>query len=233
MGLFDIFKNNKTPSIKTPEERRNINNQKIKKMGIACLEQLPVIESSSEVHLKDIDTICKKAIATLIVTQLAIDASNGNYESSKDHFSQAIIQYDVGNYFNEKEKKVLNREYTEQDLIDVVWEYEVYWALVWGLGLVNDISMPDDICNCDIAIKLVFGCKTYNEFRNKVKLRNIEEVLDMLDLHYRYHWATTENRINPDTPIGTLNPEVVVERRRGLEWLVSNEEDWYNISLDT
>ena len=23
------------------------------------------------------------------------------------------------------------------------------------------------------------------------------------------------------------------ERRRGLEWLISKEEDWYNISLDT
>ena len=42
-----------------------------------------------------------------------------------------------------------------------------------------------------------------------------------------------KKRINPDTPIGNLNPEVVVERRRGLEWLISEESDWYNISLDT
>lgn len=35
------------------------------------------------------------------------------------------------------------------------------------------------------------------------------------------------------TSIGALNPEVVVERRRGLEWLFSEEEDWNDISLDT
>ena len=54
-----------------------------------------------------------------------------------------------------------------------------------------------------------------------------------LDLYYRYHWACVEKQANPDTPIGKLNDEVVMERRRGLEWLVSKEKDWNNISLDT
>ena len=55
----------------------------------------------------------------------------------------------------------------------------------------------------------------------------------MLDLFYRYDWACTEKRLNPDTPIGNLNPEVVVERRRGLEWLISEEDDWFDIPLNT
>ena len=42
-----------------------------------------------------------------------------------------------------------------------------------------------------------------------------------------------EKRINPDTPIADLNPDVVVERRKGLEWLIASEEDWNEISLDT
>lgn len=55
----------------------------------------------------------------------------------------------------------------------------------------------------------------------------------MLDLYYRYDWAVTEKRINPDTPIAGLNPDVVFERRKGLEWLIATEEDWDEISLDT
>ncbi|MCI8654866.1 MAG: DUF4272 domain-containing protein [Clostridia bacterium] len=39
--------------------------------------------------------------------------------------------------------------------------------------------------------------------------------------------------MKPETNIGNLNPEVVLERRRGLEWLISKEYDWNNISLDT
>ena len=55
----------------------------------------------------------------------------------------------------------------------------------------------------------------------------------MLDLYYRYHWACVEKQVNPNTNIGLLNPGVVVERRRGLEWLFSEEDDWNKISLDT
>ena len=55
----------------------------------------------------------------------------------------------------------------------------------------------------------------------------------MTDLYYRYHWACVEKSINPQTNIGDLNPEVVLERRKGLEWLISTKDDWNEISLDT
>lgn len=42
-------------------------------MGIICLDSLPTIESSSEVKLKDLDTISKLTIASLLSTQLACD----------------------------------------------------------------------------------------------------------------------------------------------------------------
>ena len=72
-------------------ERRNNSNKKIKQLGIACLETLPVIEDSSQARLKDIDTICKRAIACLISTQLAIDISeNNDYDSSKIFFSKYV-----------------------------------------------------------------------------------------------------------------------------------------------
>lgn len=106
-------------------------------------------------------------------------------------------------------------------------------SLVWALGLVENIDYPNQICDCEKAIMLVSTCKTYEEFKNKCKIRDIEEILDMLDLYYRYDWAVTEKRINPDTPIADLNPDVVVERRKGLEWLIASKEDWNEISLDT
>ncbi|WP_353936704.1 hypothetical protein [uncultured Eubacterium sp.] len=30
-----------------------------------------------------------------------------------------------------------------------------------------------------------------------------------------------------------MNFDVVVERRRALEWLISDENDWFNIDLNT
>lgn len=215
-------------------ERRSNSNKKIKEMGIACLETLPVIEESSQVKLKGLDDICRRSIACLLSTQLACDISeNCDYNESKKLFSKLLNDYKVENYLLEKEKKLFSNDYTEQDVIDVAWTYEAYWSLVWALGLVDDIEYPFDTCDCKTAIKIVGDCRSYEEFKSKCKLRDIEEILDMLDLYYRYHWATTENRINPKTPIGKLNPDVVVERRRGLEWLISTLDDWNDISLDT
>ena len=221
-------------TFKTGEERRKISNEKIKKLGIACLESLPVLPDHSQVKVKDLDVICKQAIACLLSTQIACDISeNQNYQESKELFTKLLKGYGVDNELLEKEQRLFSGNFQEQDVIDVVWIYETYWALVWALGLVDDISMPNTICDCKKAITLVGDCKTYEAFKQNCKLRNIEEILDMLDLYYRYHWATTEKRIRPETEIKDLNPDIVVERRRGLEWLISNEYDWNDISLDT
>jgi len=228
MSLFDKFK--KQPD---GQSRREKSNKKIKSMGIACFEQLPMIEESSQVRLKDIDDICKRAVACLISTQVACDIANDNYEEAKIFFTEMLEKYEVSNYLNSKEKKLFDGTYTQQDAIDIDWEYEAYWSLVWALGLIDDISDGGNICDCRLAIDLVIESDSYKDFKNKCKLRNIEEILDMLDLYFRYHWACVEKRLRPETPIGNLNPSVVAERRRGLEWLISDEDDWFDISLDT
>lgn len=114
------------------------------------------------------------------------------------------------------------------------WAYETFWAIFWALGFVDDISDASKLCDCLQAIQLIANNNSIEEFKNKCKLRDVEEILDMLDLYYRYHWVTVEKMfINPKANIGNLIPSNVVERRRGLEWLISPKEDWYEIELNT
>ena len=65
------------------------------------------------------------------------------------------------------------------------------------------------------------------------KMHSQSEVLDMFDIYYNFQWACDDKRINPSTNCGELNGEVVMERRKALEWLISEEQDWNEISLDT
>jgi len=215
------------------QERRAKSNELIKNMGIACFEELPMIETSTQVGLKSLDDICKRAIACLISTQVACDIANNDYEESINYFKPLLEVYGVSSGLNSLEKKLFDESYSNQDAINVGWEYEAYWALVWALSLIDDIADASNICDCKKAIELVQSKQNFDDFKKQCNLRGVEEILDMLDLYYRYHWATTEKRINPETPIGNLNPGVVVERRRGLEWLISTEKDWYDLSLDT
>ncbi|MDE6723961.1 MAG: DUF4272 domain-containing protein [Eubacterium sp.] len=234
MGFFDKLKKNKTV---TPESRREKNNKFIKQKGIACLDNLPAIEASADVKLKDLDAICKRAIACLFSIQLALDIdSKKNYDESQAMFYNLLKKFKVEKDLSSIEKKLFyTKKYTNRDITNIVWTYEAYWAIVWALGLIDDCEMkfPNEICNCKKAMSLVSDCETFEEFKDKTKIRNIEEILDMLDLYYRYHWACVEKRVRPETEIGNLNPDVVWERRRGLEWLISNQSDWNYISLDT
>ena len=227
MGLFNRYVE--------PQKRKKENELTLKKLGIAFNENLPCVESSKDVKLKDIDKICKRAIACLISTQLACDINNNeDYENSKQFFNNLLRQFGAETELTNVEKRLFDGSYNSQDTINVTWEYECYWSLIWALGLINDDEMtPNKICDCNKAINVVASCKSYDEFKNKTKLRDIEEILDMVDLFYRYDWACVDKKINPSTNIGFLDPEVVNERRKGLEWLISEVDDWDEISLDT
>lgn len=226
---MSFTKNNKTIS---PEERRANNNAFIKSLGIMCYEQLPVIEKVEKI--KDIDTICKRAIACFLSCQLACDINEDNdVEESTEFFKELLERYEVSDKLYENEKQLFTGNYTKQNAINIAWEYESYWALVWVLGLIDDIKMSDEICDCEKAIALFVENEDYNEFKKSCKLRSIDEILDMTDLYFRYHWACVEKSIKPETEIGNINPDVVIERRKALEWVISDEYDWNNISLDT
>ena len=221
-------KNKKT----SPEERRAINNTFIKGLGITCYEQLPVIERTEKI--KDIDTICKRAIACLLSIQLACDINqDDDVEEATEFFKGLLERYGVWDELYDNEKKLFTGDYTKQDAINIVWTYEAYWALVWVLGLIDDIKMSDDICDCEKAIALLSEKADYNEFKKTCRLRSIEEILDMTDLYFRYHWACVEKRLKPETQTGNLNSDVVIERRKALEWVISDEYDWNYIALNT
>ena len=213
-------------------ERKEKNEKYISSLGIKINTHLPIVPEKDEAQLKDLDTISKRAIASLISIQLSCDLRDGRNDSLE--LCQKLLEkYNVTDSLNDKEKRLYDGTYSNQDLIDIDWEYECYWSLVWALGLVNDIKDASIICDCDQAVHFVLSAKNLDEFKANCHIRPINEILDMLDLYYRYHWAVVENRIRPETNIGNLDTSVVQERRRGLEWLISEEQDWFDISLDT
>ena len=228
-------RSNKTSDNSNAIKRKNKSNEKISKMGIPICLGLPVLEDEMINDMKSVDEICKRSIACLISTQIACDINDGeNYVESKNMFYNLLKEFGVEKSLNKTEERLFNGTYSLKDAIAVTWTYECNWVLVWALGLIDDdISIPSDICDFDKAIQLVSKSKDFNDFKSKCKLRNKIEILDMLDLYYRYHWACVEKRIDPETNIANLNPEVVYERRRGLEWIFAEEDDWFDISLDT
>ncbi len=211
----------------TPSERKERSEKILRKKGIGINPNLPLIEDASQVKLRSLDDICKRAIAALLCTQVGIEISENNTDQL-GFFTGLMQHFGVDGCLNAKEQRLVSGSGSEQDTVDVVWEYECYWSLLWALGIVEDISDANAICDCTEAIRAVSQCESFDDFKST------DDILDMLDLYYRYHWAVVQNEhIDKNCPVGDLMGEVVFERRRGLEWLISDKDDWHDIELHT
>ncbi|MBO6297347.1 MAG: DUF4272 domain-containing protein [Lachnospiraceae bacterium] len=219
------------PETEMQKARREKNNAYIREQGIAVAEKLISFWEDEEVALKTKEEICMRAMACFFVIQIACDIGNGAYEESMEYFAPVIDKFGVTEAMNSKEKRILNGTYSMQDAIDMDWAYEAYWALCWCLGLVDDIRDAGNVCDCEKAIEIAKSCDSVEDLVQKSKLRSKEEILDMLDLYVRYNWAINEEKVNPEASTGDLDGSIVIERRRGLEWVVSEIADWYDLSM--
>lgn len=199
----------------------------------ASLPQLPTIEAC---QFKTREDIARRAVVLLIVIQFACDvAQGGNVEESRDFFIKMLRTYKVEDYLTSNERDFLQASEPDvQEAINISWQYEAYWTLIWALGFVEKLDFPDEVCDCEYAIQVVSNCETFEQFFLQTVMRSQEEILDEADKIYRYHWACVDSRIKDQAAPAGMNESIVMERRRGLFWIIGHRsEEWDNMSMDT
>lgn len=219
------------PESDIQKSRREKNTEFIKSMNVVTNENLMSRWDDEEVGLRETEAICKRAVCCFFIIQVACDIANDDYEESIKFIWPIIEKFGVLDQLNSKEKRIVDGTYSMQDAIDLDWAYEALWSLFWSLGLVDDIKDASDVCDCEKAIDIIKSVNSTEELIAKCNPKSKKEILDMLDLYYRYNWAVNESNVNPEVAIGNLNPSVVIERRRGLEWIISDIDDWYDIDM--
>ncbi|RZG78755.1 DUF4272 domain-containing protein [Acinetobacter sp. WCHAc060033] len=220
--------------MKTPQQRKEQSIEILKHRDIPYIDWLPMIESVEDVEVRTAESIAQRAIACLWVIQVACDIDNGKYNDEiKDFVLNVLAKMQVMDALTENEKAILHEDVSQQDVINMVWKYEAYWVLLWALGIVEELNYPENIVDCDFAIQAVVSAKTFEEFMAKVKLRDIEEILDQADLIYRYDWACVNARLKQEQAPAQLNSAVVVERHGALNWLIQSDSDWDHPDVST
>lgn len=238
MGLFG--KGNGCIAV-TPEERRAESIKKLKKQKIAVNEYLPLLPACGLVKVKSLDEVKKRVSGSFLCAMLACSIAQGeNYQDSLGVVQSKMQEWDIYREdFLPGEQTLIWNRYTEkgneadilkQNVINAAWGYETCYALLWSLELLVDRELQNAARRCDVKAAM-FSSNLIHD--SSTKLRSDDRILAMLDLYYCYHWACVEKQIRPETPVGKLDPEVVLERRKGLEWLISDKQDWNEISLDT
>lgn len=236
MGFLQGLLGKKMKADKSPQERRAASLARLRAEGIPYIESLPVIETAQNVKLRETTEIARRAIACLLMIQVAFEIQNGSYsEEIRAWAVENLEAYDVLSAITPKESKVLENQAGDQDLVDMIWTYEAYWVLTWALGLIEKLDFPSQICDCARAIELVRQTSDLEDFLSRCQPRSVEEILDQDDLVYRYHWACVDARLKGEEPPAALIESIVVERRRGLDWLLGLEtaQDWDQVQMHT
>lgn len=101
--------------------------------------------------------------------------------------------------------------------------------MLWVLGYIDKLDYPSGVCDVPKAFKILDEAGSYNDFFNKSKMKNVNEILDETDLIYRYNWACVNTRLKGQEAPSNLDSGVVKERHYAFNWL----QDWDDISTDT
>jgi hypothetical protein len=111
-------------------------------------------------------------------------------------------------------------------------QIEGMWALAWVLGLVEQL---DFWSYCGEGFASLMPDVDVNESSARIaaasNLRSVDEIVAALDLAYCLHWNVRQAQLQ-GKPSPVLESYVTIERRRALEWVLSDDE-WDAVFFDT
>ena len=106
------------PETPIQKKRREANTKILEAKNIVTNDRLLTLWEDDDVELRDKETICRRAIASLLVIQVACDIGKNNYEESVPVIKPLLEKYGVTSCLNSKEQRIMDGTYEMQDAID-------------------------------------------------------------------------------------------------------------------
>lgn len=208
-------------------ERKKRSIEILKKEDIPYIKHLRALPDEDEIMLRSVDEVARRAMLLNLIARFA----DGE---SQTWFQQKIQQYRLADILTEQERTFVEDD-NPPEYITILFSQrlESFWTLAWALQLVDSLGRPDHFCNAEAAYALLDD-RSPDQFLLDAKLRDKTEIMDTLDLHFRYHWAVTDAELYGKRTPGKLEPDVVYQRHYALNWLIQHEEqDWDEVSTNT
>ncbi|MEO0901446.1 MAG: DUF4272 domain-containing protein, partial [Bacteroidota bacterium] len=117
--------------------------------------------------------------------------------------------------------------------IDIYWYVEAIWAFAWVGGFHNRLTLntPVEDSLAQIMPNIAKNEKA-ESFIENFKPRKEKEIFSMLDRFYRAHWFARNNNL-VGVKSDKVDLDIIMERRKVLEYVCYAHEEWDEISLDT
>lgn len=200
--------------------------KELQSQGIKVIDHLPHLENP---NFKNSKEVAKRMMVLLALFQLHLEAP-------KEIIANWIASNDLTDCLTDNEIRFLKTDYkhlSKQDQIDIYWYIEAIWALAWVGGFHNTLSLNSAVeDSLSSMLPKIANNDSSKNFISTFKIRSQFEIFEMLDRFYRAHWFVRNNKL-----IGIKSDKVdmdlIMERRKVLEYVCYKNSDWDTISLDT
>jgi len=209
-----------------PEKIKDRNTKQLRSNGIEVIEHLPYLDNPDFRQPKEI------AHRTMVLSALF----QLHLQAPREIIKKWLEENRLVNYLNKEESEYLETDYTElpeQTQIDIYWFVEAIWTFAWIGGFHNNLTLNTGVEDSLASlIPNIAKNERAEKFISEFKLRNHLEIFEMLDKFYRAHWFARNNDLTGKQS-DKVDLDIIMERRKALEYTVYREFNWDEISLDT
>ncbi len=186
-----------------------------------------MIELESSIRLRSVDEMVSRVLALCYVVLLG---------QAHNAFALNIleIRYDAKNKLSPNERALADkRKLTPVETHEVTWRYEAMAAILWVLGHLDELPYPDDEIDAELLANII-SPHSESALIASAKPRRISQILDAIDLYYRFSWAVRDAQINKCPIPGQLHILVVFQRMYALNWVINYQNNsWDMMTIDT
>ncbi|SPP65702.1 DUF4272 domain-containing protein [Nitrospira lenta] len=213
----------------TPTEHKAASEALLLENRIPVNKNLPLVESSKDVHLRSRDELLKRLIALWAVVGAAI-------LKDKRHFGAYINSRNYQSWLSKRESSfLLTNSLREKERIQFSWRLESLYFLSWCGGLIKGIKIPTEQSSVEQIMDLFpQEMEEPSRLREAIQIREKEEIISWADLLYRLHWAVRQSEYSEKKEF-PLEREVIQEWHHAVNWMTcyESEDDWDMVGTDT
>lgn len=210
-----------------PETVKRESETIIQKAGGQICDWLPMLDRDA--GPRELFAVVRRALILNAMLQIY-------FKAPVDIIRNWIEQNGLENDLSDTERQILetdNSDLSDQQLTDLYWYIEALWALVWVGGLIKDLPFDEGVND---SLASLSPNLQHNEdgskYAHKMRLRSRDEIFRMLDLYYRLHWWTRNAQLTGQET-GKVQLDIIMERRKALDWVMDPTCDWDSVRQET
>lgn len=195
--------------------------------GVCGDETIPAVENYDEPPAKTAAEIARRAI---ILHGVAAVGFGVDAEMVLDWLVSQGLQDDM----SPAELQLFeSSELTEQEGALAAWRIEAEWALLWTIGKVETLGLPNQSCDTGLLVDEIMPPlgESIEPFVASAQLRSPGEILAEDDRHYNLH-CYVRQAMKTDSVPADLIYQALYQRCYAFEWL-KGEEEWDDVRTDT